>query len=69
MKQKNDLISCVIQYINLRGDGMSKNLVQEHCNSTGVTVMEARRAHSSKNETKESSDLLHKEMSINDFSF
>ena len=38
---------------------MSKNLVQEHCSSTGVTVMEARRAHSSKNETEEWSDLLY----------
>ena len=51
------------------GSVVKVHLVQEHCNSTGVTVMEARRAHSSKNKTKESSDLLRKEMSFDDFSF
>ena len=40
------------------GSVVKVHLVQEHCNSTGVTVMEARRAHSSKNETKEWSDLF-----------
>ena len=40
------------------GSVVKVHLVQEHCNSTGVTVMEARRAHSSKNETKEWPDLL-----------